>query len=421
MLACHRTSASLLSSSSAPVEPRKPDIRLADYDCVSAAGTGMPEIRQAINKQISGLRRNDFPGSALDTWIGRVGQIDNRDLGIWQSRNNVLADIALTQGTLLENIDRLKRTYSPQRVGIVMGSSTSSIDRTETAYADLDDEGAIKSQYQQPKIHNPHAPGLFVADRTGITGPAITINTACSSSAKVFATAARWMQFGLIDAAIVGGVDTLCLSVLHGFHSLQLVSTAPCRPFDRDRDGINIGEAAGFALLVRNDDSFSVSSADQLEVALSGFGESSDAYHMSHPHPDGLGARNAMQQALTMAGLEPVEIDYINLHGTASRANDEVEGLVVRSMFPDSTACSSTKGWTGHTLGAAGITESLIAVDAFRTNVIPGNLNLENLDPLLDLEITAQNRQREVAHVMSNSFGFGGNNCSLVFSAQDGR
>ena len=222
-------------------------ILISDYDCVCAAGTGMGDIRHAIETKKSGLRKNDFPNSDLPTWIGRVAEVDRQSLGPWQSRNNALAEIGLNLGTLAETIDQIKQQYSSRRVGIVMGSSTSSIDRTETAYSDLDSDGAVKSQYHQPQVHNPHAPSLFVAERTGITGPAMTINTACSSSAKVFATAARWMELGLIDAALVGGVDTLCLSVLHGFHSLQLVSEKPCRPFDTDRDGINLGEAAGFA------------------------------------------------------------------------------------------------------------------------------------------------------------------------------
>ncbi len=371
----------------------------------------MPEIRQALLSQTSGLRPNDFPNSSLTTWIGRVSEVDHQNLGVWQSRNNALAEIGLNLGSLPESINRIKERYSPQRVGIVMGSSTSSIDRTETAYADLDETNAMKPEYRQPKVHNPHAPSLYVAERTGITGPAMTVNTACSSSAKVFATAARWMDLGLIDAALVGGVDTLCLSVLHGFHSLQLVSEHPCRPFDADRDGINLGESAGFAILEQGD--FADVSG---KAILSGYGESSDAHHMSAPHPEGLGAKLAIEQALNRSRLSPADIDYINLHGTASQANDSVEGTLVGKMFPQSTLCSSTKGWTGHTLGAAGITEALIALDAFETNLIPGNLNLTRMESGLGLNLMKDNTEKPVTHVMSNSFGFGGNNCTLVFS-----
>ena len=388
------------------------DIRLIDYQSTSAAGLNLAELRVALENQKSGLRENDFPGSPLKTWIGRVGQIDNIDLGEWQSRNNVLAHIGLQQGKILTHIESLKTRFGAQRLGVIMGSSTSSIDRTETAYTDLDADGMLKSEYQQEKVHNPHAPSLFVSHETGITGPAMTINTACSSSAKVFASGARWLESGIVDAVLVGGVDTLCLSVLHGFDSLQLVSENPCRPLDVQRDGINLGEAAGYAILVRANES-----DEETGIKLVGYGESSDAHHMSHPHPDGLGAELAMKDALSMSGLSAEQMDYINLHGTSSRVNDAIEGALVGRMFPSTTQCSSTKAWMGHTLGAAGITEALIAFDAICTGLIPGSMNLNNLDEGMNLSIQSANINREVRHVMSNSFGFGGNNCCLVFSA----
>jgi 3-oxoacyl-[acyl-carrier-protein] synthase-1 len=238
----------------------------------------------------------------------------------------------------------------------------------------------------------------------------MTINTACSSSAKVFATGARWLEAGLVDAVLVGGVDTLCLSVLHGFDSLQLVSENQCKPLDENRDGINLGEASGYAILVRANEGHNDSS-----IRLLGYGESSDAHHMSHPHPDGLGARLAMQKAMGMASVSPAQIDYINLHGTSSRANDLIEGQLIGSLFPKTTQVSSTKAWMGHTLGAAGITEALIAVDALYRGVIPGSKNLEELDNELSISVQADNIERDMNYVMSNSFGFGGNNCCLVF------
>jgi 3-oxoacyl-[acyl-carrier-protein] synthase-1 len=357
------------------------------------------------------LRPNDFPRSPLKTWIGRIPEIDDVQLGEWQSRNNALAALGLEQGTIKSTLSCLIKRFSATRIGLVMGSSTSSIDRTETAYTRLDNEGRLKPEYRQPQVHNPHAPSLFVAHYTGIKGPALTINTACSSSAKVFATGTRWLNSGIVDAVLVGGVDTLCLSVLHGFDSLQLVSTERCKPLDQNRDGINLGEASGYAILMRPEEADT-----DLGVKLAGYGESSDAYHMSHPHPDGLGARLSMQQALDMSGLSAEMIGYINLHGTSSRANDLIEGQLVGKMFPETTRCSSTKGWMGHTLGAAGITESLIAVEALRSGLMPGSMNLNQLDEHLDLTISAENTEGELAHVMSNSFGFGGNNCTLLFS-----
>lgn len=387
------------------------DIRLLDYQSTSAAGANLQQLREAIDQQESGLRPNDLNGSDIETWIGRVDGVDEIELGEWQSRNNALAHLGYQQGSIQANIDALKQQYRPSRLGVVMGSSTSSIDRTETAYQHLQD-GALTNEFKQAKVHNPHAPSLFVAHLSGITGPAVTINTACSSSAKVFATGARWLEAGLVDAVLVGGVDTLCLSVLHGFDSLQLVSPNQCKPLDQERDGINLGEASGYAILARADDDHPDSG-----IRLLGYGESSDAHHMSHPHPDGLGAKLAMQQALNMAGLEAAQIDYINLHGTSSRANDLIEGALVETMFPKSTQVSSTKAWMGHTLGAAGITEALIAADALKRGVIPGSMNLNELDNDLSLSVEANNIQRDMSYVMSNSFGFGGNNCCLVFGS----
>lgn len=385
------------------------DIRLLDYQSTSAAGHNIDALRQSIDTGTSGLRKNDLPGSDLNTWIGRVRGLEELDLGEWQSRNNALAHLGYQQGDLRSNVEHLKSQFGAARIGIIMGSSTSSIDRTEEAYRHLRD-GELTENYRQAEVHNPHAPSLFVAHMSGITGPAMTINTACSSSAKVFASGARWLQAGLVDAVLVGGVDTLCLSVLHGFHSLQLVSENQCRPLDEHRDGINLGEAAGYAILVRADEGL-----DDSGVSLKGYGESSDAHHMSHPHPEGLGARLAMQQALDLADLQSAQINYINLHGTSSRANDLIEGQLISDMFPTTTQVSSTKAWMGHTLGAAGITEALIAVEALSRGVIPGSMNLQELDHQLDLSVQASNVDKDCDYVMSNSFGFGGNNCCLVF------
>lgn len=390
------------------------DIRLIDYQSTSAAGDNIDALRAAIDAQCSGLRANDLPGVDIDTWIGRVDNLAAIDLGAWQSRNNALAYFGLQQGTVLANLANLKHRYGAARLGVVMGSSTSSIDRTETAYQELDENQQLVARYRQPLVHNPGAPSLFVAAQTGVTGPAMTINTACSSSAKVFATGARWLQAGLVDAVLVGGVDTLCMSVMYGFDSLQLVSASPCCPFDQSRNGINLGEAAAYAILQRAADCEPATLSKA--VRLAGYGESSDAHHMSHPHPDGQGARLAMQEALQMANLDPAQIDYINLHGTASRANDLIEGKLIESMFPSSTQVSSTKAWMGHTLGAAGIVEALIAVDVFQRGVIPGSMNLKALDTALNLSIQADNLERECRYVMSNSFGFGGNNCCLAFA-----
>jgi len=221
---------------------------------------------------------------------------------------------------------------------------------------------------------------------------------------------------GLIDAAVVGGVDSLCLTTLYGFNSLGLISEQACRPFDAQRNGISIGEAAAFALLERAPEN-----PDADAVLLLGIGESSDAYHMSSPHPDGLGARMAMQDALNMAGLQPSEIDYINLHGTATQSNDAAEGKAVAAVFGAATPCSSTKGATGHTLGAAGGVEAVICALALQHGLLPAGINTQQLDATMNLDYVLENREQPLARVLSNSFGFGGTNCSLIFGRADTR
>jgi 3-oxoacyl-[acyl-carrier-protein] synthase-1 len=214
---------------------------------------------------------------------------------------------------------------------------------------------------------------------------------------------------GVIDAAVVGGVDSLCLTTLYGFHSLQLTSARPCRPFDVARDGISIGEAAAFALLERAPDSL-----DAGDVLLLGVGESSDAHHMSAPHPEGLGARRAMEAALAAAGLAPGDIDYINLHGTATPSNDRSESLAVRGVFGAGTACSSTKGATGHTLGAAGALEAVICALGLKAGLLPGGVNTVQVDPGLATHYLRTNVRYPARRMLSNSFGFGGANCSVI-------
>jgi 3-oxoacyl-[acyl-carrier-protein] synthase-1 len=398
-----------------PIQTNLQDIVIVDYEATCAAGTGLSAIRTAINTQTSGLRKNDIANSGLNTWIGRVGDLDHYSWPVeqaaWQSRNNALIDIGLNQGSFLNSLAQLKAQFGSARIGVVMGSSTSSIDRSEEAYHHLDEQGKLAPEFIQEMVLNPHSPGLFISHRLGLDGPNMTINTACSSSAKVFATAARWLSAGVVDAVLVGGADTLCLSVLHGFDSLQLVSESPCRPFDTNRDGINLGEAAGFALLAK-----ATTVEQHSGVRLSGYGESSDAHHMSHPHPEGAGARLAIEQALQQAGLAASDIGYINLHGTASRANDHIEGNLLKAMFGATTLASSTKGWTGHTLGTAGILEAILAIEALKSGLVPGTLNLQEVDPEFDIAMSAHNQTANLRHVMSNSFGFGGNNASLIFS-----
>ena len=331
------------------------------------------------------------------------------NLSAWDCRNNRLAHLALKQDGFLDDCVRLRERYGADNIGVFLGTSTSGIGLTERAYRERHATGELPEWFSYSHSQDMFTLPAFVRSALGLTGPALAVSTACSSSAKVFATAARYMQAGLCQAALVGGVDSLCLMTLFGFHSLQLVSASPCRPADAERDGINLGEAAGFALLEWPDASGGTESP-----LLMGFGESGDAHHMSAPHPEGAGAALAMRAALERAGLQPADIDWVHLHGTGTPANDKAEDLALRQVFGPGQASSSTKGWCGHTLGAAGIMGFGIAVLALEHGLVPASLNTRRVDPAIDADIVLENRKQPVSRVMVNAFGFGGSNASLV-------
>jgi len=393
---------------SGPIQP----LAVSAYTVTSALGQGLESHLAALSSSHGGLRENDFSSAPLACWIGRVEGVEDAALpaahAAWESRNNRLAWLGLQQDGFLERALDARQRYGAARVALVLGTSTASIGATEEGYRHLDSDGRMPAELRRPPIHAPHSLAGFVAEALGLEGPCLTVSTACSSSAKVFASAERLIRLGLADAAVVGGVDTLCDSVLFGFNALELVSPQPCRPFDQARCGISIGEAAGFALLERVDSAPGAS-------RLLGYGESSDAHHMSTPHPEGLGAELALRDALARAGLHADQVDYINLHGTASQKNDEVEAALIARAFPVTTRASSTKGFTGHTLGAAGILEAAIALLAIRHNLVPGNLGCTHPDEACGPQLALQSEQRVVNVALSNSFGFGGNNACLAF------
>lgn len=388
---------------------RIPPLNISAYTATSAVGNGKESLAAALESSRSGLRANDFGDAPLDTWIGRVEGVEDVQLPgalvRWDCRNNRLAWLGLQADGFQQAVAAAREKYGAARIALILGTSTSSIGETELAYTQLDAQGQFPANQRRPDVHTPHSLTMFVQEVLCLEGPSETISTACSSSAKVFASAERLIRLGLVDAAVVGGVDTLCGSVLFGFNSLELVSNQPCRPFDAARGGISLGEAAGFALLERG--------AGALE--LLGYGEASDAHHMSTPHPEGLGAERALNDALARAGLSADTIDYINMHGTASMKNDEVEGALVGRRFPETTHASSTKGFTGHTLGAAGIVEAVISLLAIERGLKPGTVNTTDIDPDFGPQIRLQPAHGEVRYVLSNSFGFGGNNCALIF------
>ena len=392
------------------------------FTITSCLGRGVAPTLAALLEHRSGLAPCDFETVDLDTWIGAVDRVDDEviapALARFDCRNNRLAQVGLMQDGFAHGADR---------IGVFLGTSTAGILQTELAYrereqrnADVDGPDALPSWYHYAETHNTYSVADFVSHWFGISGPAVAVSAACASSAKVFGNAARMLASGRIDAAIVGGVDSLCLTTLYGFRSLELVSARPAQPYGVDRDGLSIGEAAAFALLERCDGHATNRGDDDRGRAgallLVGVGESSDAHHMSSPHPEGLGARLAMEAALRSASLAPHDIDYINLHGTATRNNDAAEDKAVFGLFGRDVPVSSTKGATGHTLGAAGGVEAVISLLALREGLIPGGVNTTTVDPSLHSDYRIANSRGDVRRVLSNSFGFGGANCSLLFA-----
>ena len=390
----------------------------------TALGAGNAPTLAALRAERTGLAPVRFMDFPLPTFTGEVDGVDAAQvpshLRAFDCRNNRLAWLGLQQDGFIDAVAAARERWGARRVGVFLGTSTSGLLSTEIAYRHRDAEGALPADFRYGPTQNTFSVADFVARALRLEGPAWVVSTACSSSAKVFGNAARLIEAGLIDAAVVGGVDSLCLTTLYGFNSLELLSPEICRPWGAARDGLSIGEAGAFALLEREP-----SRSSLLERAapappqgwLLGVGESNDGYHMSTPHPEGLGAIAAMRAALADAGLQPAEIDYINLHGTATPSNDAAEDAAVGSVFGTATPCSSTKGATGHTLGAAGGVEAAIALLAMRHGLMPAGLNGRERDPALTMNYLSANRSAPLRRVLSNSFGFGGSNASLVLGA----
>ena len=391
-------------------------LALTAHTPTSAAGTGNVAGASALRAGRSGLRRCDLPDVDLETFIGRVEGLEDHplegELAPFDCRNNRLAELALQQDGFLDAVAGAVRRHGADRVAVLLGTSTSGIAATEEAYRRRDPEtGALPPDYDYRHTQNMYSLADYVATRLGLSGPAMVVSTACSSSAKVFADAWRHLRAGVCDAAIVGGVDSLCGMTLYGFNALQLVAPEPCTPLDRQRRGISIGEAAGFFLLERAED------APADAPRLTGHGESSDAHHMSAPHPEGAGAARAMRETLQRAGCAGTDVDYVLMHATATPANDRSEARALADVLGPRARCAGTKGLTGHTLGAAGAVGVAQALASLGGGFVPGTAGLTDPDPELDLDARAASEERPVRRVLLNAFGFGGNNCSLLLEA----
>lgn len=386
---------------------------LSAYTTVNALGRGVEATLTALRQHRGGLRFCDFTDAPLNTWIGRVEGLEDEPvvepLEAFDCRNHRLAQLGLQQDGFSEAVAAARNRYGAARIGVFIGTSTSGVLETEHAYQRCDpDTSHLPDTFSFRHTQDVFAVTEFTRLYLRLAGPASSISTACASSAKVFATAYRYIQAGLCDAAVVGGVDSLCLTTLYGFNALELLSSKPCRPWDMQRDGLSLGEAASFALLERP-------KLGDHGIALLGYGESSDAYHMSAAHPQGAGAVCAMEKTLASAEIDATQVDYINLHGTATPANDAAEDKAILKVFGSTTPCSSSKGWTGHTLGAAGATEAIIASLCIEHNLLPGSLNTQQIDPALGTGLVLDTREQPLNIALSNSLGFGGTNCSLLF------
>lgn len=323
-----------------------------------------------------------------------------------KSRNSAV--LAFLADSIKDSINELKRKYSKDRIAIILGTSTSGLDETEDELKKFMQTGVPSRDFYY-KSQEFGDPSMFLADYLEIDGPAYTISTACSSSARALICGKRMLESGLVDAVIAGGADTLCKVPINGFNSMGVLSHERCLPFNKNRAGINIGEGGGLMIL----------SKEEASLELLGVGESSDAYHVSSPEPSGAGAISAMEMALDNASLTPNDIGYVNLHGTATKLNDAMESKAMASLFKGKVPCSSTKYMTGHTLGAAGIVEASILCYLLKHDLdLPvQDFSHDEIDDTLDeCGLIKEKIKAKKKVMMSNSFAFGGNNASIIIA-----
>jgi 3-oxoacyl-[acyl-carrier-protein] synthase-1 len=374
----------------------------------NAIGSNCREVGQSLFEGRSGLGPSPIP-LPFETVVGAVDvelPMLPPELEAWTTRTTQIASLLLSE--LEAELDRLRSRWRPERIAVLLGTSTGGADTTENAYRSFLSSGSFPADYDLFRQHTFGSILHVVRSLSGATGPAWMVSTACTSSAKPLGSARRLISAGIIDAAIVGGIDTLCSMTLHGFRSLDALSKIACRPFCAERDGLNIGEGGALLLLERD--------AEPIAL-LEGVGESSDAYHISAPHPEGLGARMAMEHAIEEAGCSAASIDHVNAHGTGTRLNDVSESAAIEAILGREVPVTSTKGYTGHLLGAAGATEAVMAVMSVMQGWIPASLRAGPIDEKITIRVNETRLDGPVARVLSNSFAFGGNNISVVIGA----
>lgn len=382
-----------------------------------ALGQGKQAVADALFAgDASGMRAEQGWVDDRELTVGAVrGELPELPSGLDQphSRNNQLLLAAALQ--IEDDIRAAIARYGAGRVGVVLGTSTSGIHEASQSIAAYVNDGELPAHYHY-RQQELGAPASFLADWLGLSGPVYSLSTACTSSARALLSAHRLLQHGLCDSVLCGGVDSLCRLTLNGFSALEAISAERCNPFSANRHGINIGEGAALFVMTKEP------ATNTPSIALLGGGASSDAHHISAPEPTGAGAQVAMRKALASANVAVEEIDYLNLHGTATQHNDAMESLAVQALFPHGVACSSTKPLTGHTLGAAGALEAAfcwLSLSPYNPDgLLPPHLWDGQADPTLprlpvvDAEIRLSRAQGR--RLMSNSFAFGGSNLSLI-------
>lgn len=388
--------------------PRIQPVPITGVSVCNALGSSCAEVRHALGQGRTKLGPSPIE-VPFQTTVGAIStplpELDPR-LRPWSTR---LARIA---ALLLQHLDpelqRLRERWRPERIAIVLGTSTAGAERTEAAFRHYIATDTLPDDYDLWRQHTYGAVLHVFRELTGAKGPGWVVSTACTSSAKPLASAQRLMNAGLADAAIVGGIDTLCAMTLQGFYSLSALSGTPCRPFSSARDGISIGEGGALLLLERSGEPLAF---------LDAVGESSDGYHISAPHPQGLGAKLAMERALELGGCEPSHVDYVNAHGTGTQLNDIAEARAISDVFGDGVPVVSTKGYTGHTLGAAGATEAVLSLFALTDGWIPMSIGATPVDDKVGINVVTERTQGQFRRAVSNSFAFGGNNVSVLLRA----
>lgn len=384
-------------------------IAVTGYATCNALGLTRSEVVDALYHGRSGLTKPPFELS-FETVSGIVRpplpELPS-ELASWSTRPARMAAALIEQ--LEAPLQAARNRYAPHRVGVLLGTSTAGAEATEAAYRSFVETGSLPSGYDFRRQHTYGAILDVVRRLTGVSGPSWMVSTTCTSSAKPLASAMRLIQTNVIDAAIVGGIDTLCAMTLTGFNSLAALSDEVCRPFSSERKGINIGEGGSFLLVERVN-----SAGDNVHALIAGVGESSDAYHISAPHPEGLGAQTAMERALAQAGWDAATVDHVNAHGTGTPLNDIAESKAISRVFGDDIPVVSTKGYTGHALGGAGAIESVFSIIAMEEGFIPGSLGCLPLDPKITINVRPDRRTGTFKRVLSSSFAFGGNNVCVA-------